>query len=154
VGVSRYFEPVAPLQGLAFTRLLEDPFVAALASTHPLARRRSLKAAELDETPVITYPKDPRSRFAEQTVALLRASGAHPEVAYDAEDIHTALGMAASGLGFSLVGRSVGRGNRRDLSFVPVTDLKDRAAVFAVTRSGENSRLVLSFVETLLQTLR
>jgi DNA-binding transcriptional LysR family regulator len=154
IGVSRYFGPVEPVEGLSFTRLLDDPFVVALPNTHPLARRSSLRAAELDGMPFITYPKDPQSRFAEHTVALLRSSGVQSAVAYEADDIHTALGMVASDLGFSLVGCSVSRGSRCDLSFVPVTDLKDKAAVFAVTRSGESSQLVLAFAETLMTTAR
>jgi DNA-binding transcriptional LysR family regulator len=36
IGVSRYLSPVAPVEGLTFTRLLDDPFVAALPATHRL----------------------------------------------------------------------------------------------------------------------
>lgn len=149
VGVSRYFGPVGPLEGFCFTHLLDDPFVVALPATHALARRKSLRAAELDDTPLITYPKDPQSRFAEQTLALLRACGGQCAVAHEADDIHTALGMVASDLGFSLVGRSVSRGSRPDLVFIPVTGLKDKAAVYAVTRQGETNGLVSSFIGTL-----
>jgi hypothetical protein len=93
-----------------------------------LAKRKSLRATDLDQAGFITYPKDPQSRFAEHTVA--------------------------SHLGFCLVGRSVGRGSRRDLAFVPVAHLKDKAAVFAVTKVTETSKLVSSFVDTLVATSR
>jgi DNA-binding transcriptional LysR family regulator len=85
-------------------------------------------------------------------VALLRAAGGQSAVTHEANDIHTALGMVASHLGFSLVGRSVSRGSRQDVSFVPVADLKAKAAVFAVTKDGETSKLVSSFVDTLVAT--
>lgn len=154
VGVSRYLGLVAPVEELEFTRLLDDPFVVALPATHRLAKRKSLRAADLDPAGFITYPKDPQSRFAEHTIALLRSVGNESPVAYEASDIHTALGMVASHLGFCLVGRSVGRGSRRDLAFVPVTNLKDKAAVFAVTKAGEASKLVSAFVDTLVTTVR
>lgn len=154
VGVSRYLGPVTPVEGLEFTRLLDDPFVVALPAAHPLAKRKSLRAVDLDQTAFITYPKDPQSRFAEHTISLLRSAGALSTVAYEATDIHTALGMVASNLGFCLVGRSVGPGSRRDLAFVPMTNLKDKAAVFAVTKTGETSKVVSSFVETLVATNR
>ncbi|HSI57855.1 MAG TPA: LysR family transcriptional regulator [Ideonella sp.] len=154
VGVSRYLGPVAPIEGLAFTRLLDDPFVVALPATHPLAQRKSLRPNELDQAGLITYPKDPQSRFAEHTIALLRSAGSQSPVAYEAIDIHTALGMVASHLGFCLVGRSVGRGSRGDLAFVPMAKLDDKAAVFAVTKGSETSKLVSSFVETLAATNR
>ncbi len=152
VGVSRYLGPVEPVEGLTFTRLLDDPFVVALPATHPLAKRKSLRAAELDPAGLITYPKDPQSRFAEYTIALLRSSGGRSPVAYEATDIHTALGMVASHLGFCLVGSSVSRGSRRDLAFVPLPDLKDTAAVFAVTKAGETSKVVNGFIQSLLRT--
>ena len=75
-------------------------------------------------------------------------------MAYEAADIHTALGMVASHLGFCLVGRSVSRGNRSDLAFVPLPELRDQAAVFAVTKAGESSKVVTGFVESLLRTSR
>ena len=62
--------------------------------------------------------------------------------------------MVASHLGFCLVGRSVGRGSRRDLAFIPMTKLKDKAAVFSVVKAGETSKLVSSFVDTLVATNR
>lgn len=149
IGVSRFLGPVEPADGLELRHLLDDPFVVALPAAHPLAKRKSLRAADLNATGLITYPKEPQSRFAEHTVALLRASGGESPVAYEAADLHTALGMVASDLGFCLVGRSVSRGSRGDLVFLPIPELKDRAAVFAVTKAGERSKLVAAFVESL-----
>ena len=154
VGVSRYLGPVEPVGGLEFKHLLDDPFVVAMPALHPLARRKSLRPADLDATGLITYPKDPQSRFAEHSVGLLRSCGGQSPVAYEADDIHTALGMVASHLGFCLVGRSVSRGSRGDLVFVPLPDLKDQAAVFAVTKAGESSKVVTAFVESLVRTSR
>lgn len=154
IGVSRYLGAVEPVEGLEFRHLMDDPFVVALPVTHPLAKRKSLRAKDLNMAGLITYPKDPMSRFAEHTLALLRSSDGQSAVAYEATDIHTALGMVASNLGFCLVGRSVSRGSRGDLAFVPIPDLKDQAAVFAVTRAGETSKVVTAFVESLLRTSR
>lgn len=152
VGVSRYLGEVAAVPGLRFTRLLDDPFVVALPAAHPLARRRSLRPSALDAEGLITYPKDPRSRFAEHTVALLRAHGGQSAVAHEAADIHTALGMVASQLGFCLVGRSVRDGNRNDLAFVPLQGVDDTAAVFAVSDEGEHGALATDFVAMLQAT--
>jgi LysR family transcriptional regulator, benzoate and cis,cis-muconate-responsive activator of ben and cat genes len=154
VGVSRYLGPVEPVEGLEFKHLLDDPFVVALPATHPLAKRRALRASDLHAVGLITYPKDPQSRFAEHSVALLRSSGVQSPVAYEAADIHTALGMAASHLGFCLVGRSVSRGSRSDLAFVPLPELKDQAAVYTVTKGGESSKVVRAFVDALVRTTR
>ncbi len=152
VGVSRYLGPAPLLDGLAFTRLLDDPFVVALPLQHPLARRKTLRGEELGTTGLITYPRDPQSRFAEHTVSILRSAGCMAPVAYVAEDIHTALGMVASHLGFCLVGRSVSTGSRRDLAFVRLMGVQDSAAVYAVTRSDADDAAVAWLVDALVST--
>lgn len=152
IGLSRYLGPVEPAEGLVTTPLLEDPFVAALPAGHALARRKALKVRELEPTSLITYPKDPQSRFAEYTVSMLKAAGVQPVVADEATDIHTALAMVSSGLGYSLVGRSVSRVNRDDVVFVPLADLADTASVVVVTKAGETGKVVADFVATLRST--
>ena len=152
VGISRYLGAVDAVDGLNFRPLLHDPFVVALPRAHPLATRKAVRAAELDVASFITYPKDPQSRFAEQSLAVLRRAGGMSNVVHEANDIHTALGMVASGLGYCLVGRSVSEGNRDDIAFVCVTDIRDTAAVVAVTKVGETSKIVASFVDTLVAT--
>lgn len=152
VGISRYLGAVDAVEGLLFTSLLDDPFVVALPRAHPLARRKTLRAAELDADAFITYPKDPQSRFAEQTLAILRNAGGQSSVAHEANDIHTALGLVASGLGYCLVGASVSEGNRDDIAFVRVSDIRDTARVMAVTKAGETSKIVSTFIEFLVST--
>ena len=152
VGVSRYLGPAPPLDGLTFTRLLDDPFVVALPTQHPLARRKALRGEELEALGLITYPRDPQSRFAEHTVSILRSANCRAPVAYEAEDIHTALGMVASHLGFCLVGRSVSIGSRRDLAFVRLMSVQDSAAVYAVTRGDSDDAAVTWLVDALVST--
>ena len=152
VGVSRYLGPAPPLDDLTFTRLLDDPFVVALPLQHSLARRKTVRGQELQALGLITYPRDPQSRFAEHTVSILRSAGCMAPVAYEAEDIHTALGMVASHLGFCLVGRSVSMGSRRDLAFVRLMGLQDSAAVYAVTRNDADEPAVKWLVDALVST--
>lgn len=154
VGVSRHLGPAPPLEGFTFQRLLDDPFVAAIPLAHPLARRKTVRGEELGALGLINYPRDPQSRVAEHTVSVLRATGSPAPVAYEADDIHAALGMVASGLGCCLVGRSVSVANRSDLSFVRLSGLKDSAAVYAVTRADGQGAAVSGMVEALVSTTR
>lgn len=149
VGISRYLGAVEPVDGITFTHLIDEPFVAALPKGHQLSRRKSVRAMELAEDDFIAYPKDPQSHFAEHTRALLREAGVDVVASYEANDIHTALGMVASGLGFSLVGQSVGVCNRTDVSFVRIADISATARVMAVTSTGESSKLVSAFLDVL-----
>lgn len=149
VGISRYIGAFEQPADLTHTVLFEDPFVAALPAHARLARRKSIRAAELDALPLIQYPKDPQSIFASQTLAALRAAGANPPAGHEAIEIHTALGLVAAGLGFTLVGRSVAERNRPDVAFVPIADLGIAATLVAVTRAGEGNPVADAFVASL-----
>jgi DNA-binding transcriptional LysR family regulator len=151
IGLSRFLGPYARVDGLEYEIVLRDPFVAALPKGHPLARRKAISAAELDSTPYIVYPKIRQSQYAEDVSALLRGAGATPAVAYYADEIHIALGMVASGLGFCLVGRSVSEGARGDVVFVPLSDIEAAGEIVVVTahKGRKVSKVVSAFIADL-----
>ena len=150
VGIARYVGAFDPPANLTCTVLFEEPFLAAVPVGHPLARRPSLCVEDISSIPFISYPKDPNTQFGARILLLLERAGAMPQVAYEAIEIHTALGLVAAGLGLTLVGRSVADHNRADVAFIPVDDLPTTTTMAALTRVGE----VNDFVEPFLQMLR
>ncbi|WP_238265408.1 LysR family transcriptional regulator [Cupriavidus pauculus] len=149
VGVSRYIGDFDRAGDLTYAELFDDPFVAAVPIQSPVAKRKSVKAADLDEMALIQYPKDPQSRYANQMVDVLRQAGGNPRAGHEAIEIHTALGLVAAGLGFTVVGASVAAVNRRDVAFVRISSLRTQATLVAVTRAGDASPAVREFVAAL-----
>lgn len=150
LGLSRYALPPEPVTDLQHTVLFEDPFVVALAAHHPLARRRRINVVDLKDLPLISYPKDPNSGFAQRVLATLVAAGTQPRVDHEAIEIHTALAMVAAGLGYAIVGSSVAERGQPDVVFLPIPALKARTWVMAVTRVDESNPLAECML-TLLQ---
>jgi DNA-binding transcriptional LysR family regulator len=151
IGISRFLGAFSAPEGLVYTKVVDDPFVVALPPGHALGRRRALRVSDLDAVPLITYPKDPLSHFANESVRLLLEAGGHPAVAQEAMDIHSALGLVASGLGYCLVGRSVMKGSRDDVSFMPLAGVDAATTLVAVTRANERSPLVQEFARILTE---
>lgn len=149
VGVSRFLGPYDPVDGLDYLSIAHEPFMAAVSRAHPLAARRTIRAADLQGIPYIAYPKVPQSHYAEDVSALLREAGASPAVTHYADEIHIALGMVASGLGYCLVGRSVSQGSRGDVAFISLSDIQAFGDVVAVTKASETGKVVESFVQAL-----
>jgi len=152
LGLSRYAQLPEAAPDLRRTVLFEDPFVAAISAQHRLARRKKVSVDELAELPLISYPKDPQSSFAQNVLSILQAAGAQPRVGHEAIEIHTALSLVAAGLGFAVVGASVAERGQSDVVFLPMAGLKARTTVLAVTRSNEESPLVASMLATLKAT--
>lgn len=152
VGISRYIGEFDRATDLAYTALFDDPFVAAVPIQSPLAKRKVVQASELDALALIQYPKDPQSRFASLMVDALRQAEGNPRAGHEAIEIHTALGLVAAGLGFTLVGASVAAANRGDVAFVRIAKMHTHATLVAVTRADDQSPAVRAFVAALTLT--
>lgn len=131
------------------TVLIDDPFVAAFPANHRLARRASIRLSELQDIPYISYPKNPQTHFSQRLLANVVNAGVHMQVVQDAVEIHTALGLVAAGQGATLVGASVATNNRSDIRFVRVSDCKFTSRVVALTRTGEDNKLIGTFLSAL-----
>jgi len=134
---------------LHYTELFDDPLVAALPAQHPLAAQASLRAAELNALPYVSYPKVANAHFSRQVLNILEQAGAKVQVGHEAKEINTALGLVAAGLGATVVGRSVATNNRGDIRFVPIADLSVSSKVLAVRKAGPASALVEAFLDKL-----
>ena len=134
---------------LHYTELFDDPLVAALPAQHPLAAQASLRAAELNALPYVSYPKVANAHFSRQVLNILEQAGAKVQVGHEAKEINTALGLVAAGLGATVVGRSVATNNRGDIRFVPIADLSVGSKVLAVRKAGPVNALVEAFLDKL-----
>jgi DNA-binding transcriptional LysR family regulator len=116
--------------GLRTIVIGQEPKVACMPSTHPLAHRRSLTTADLDGEQIL----DAHTRRT--------------------NSIEEKFELIASGQGIALVPRSVAHSySRADLVYLPVTDAVPAETCLA-TCSGRRARRLLDFVKIATVTLR
>jgi DNA-binding transcriptional LysR family regulator len=147
IGLSRTIGHFTLEEDMDCIPLFDDTLVAAIASTSLLAKRKSLNAQDLAEASFISYPKDPNSSFSRHNIQALEKAGVKVRVGYEAKEIHTALGLVAAGLGYTLVGKSVADNNSSSIRFRPVKGLDAVAQVFAVRRKDTPNPLVDVFLK-------
>ncbi|WP_433565189.1 LysR family transcriptional regulator [Nocardia sp. CA-151230] len=143
---ARWWDPDAPLRdgraqigylrrpfnesGLRTIPVGHDPRVACMPATHPLASRRELTLADLDDERMLDAPKR-RTASLEEKFELI-----------------------ASGHGLALVPRSVARAYvRPDLVHRPVTDAPSAETCLAVA-SDHHDKLLREFLDIATATLR
>lgn len=154
VGLSRAIGQLAQEDDLDYIPLFDEALIAAVPSASALTRRKSLGPGDLAASTFISYPKDPNSSFARHVIQALENADIKVRVGYEAKEIHTALGLVAAGLGFTLVGKSVADNNRSDIAFRPVKCLKATAKVFAIRRKGPPHQIVDAFLEVAVRQSR
>ena len=149
IGLSRHTNFEASPADLHHQLLFEDPFVAAVPKEHRLSAQMDASLAALSELPLILYPKNPISSFAAHVVSLVKAQGIQPQIGNEAIEIHTALGLVAAGMGYSIMGASVAHRSPQDIAFVNIPEICATTRVIAVTRAHEMNPLIASMLHIL-----
>lgn len=150
IGISRFIGSFERLSDMNYEVILNDPFIAALPFDHPLAKKSSISIREFNTLPFILYPKDARSPFSQQILETLKEKGVSPTINYEAIELHTALALVGAGLGGTIVGSSTIENNRNDVAFLPIRDIDCDTSLVAVTRKGDDDKIVGFFMNLLL----
>ena len=144
---------------IAFTRLLpgqtelevevltHEPRLAAVASTHPLADRESLRLADLAEESFIINPVTRQEGTPPRWLAEQRRHGLPGHIAAEAMSLQEILALVAAGRGVCLLPSVVVHHHpRAGVTYVPVTDA-DPAVVSLAWRRGPTCPAVKAFID-------
>jgi DNA-binding transcriptional LysR family regulator len=91
-----------PAEGIQMTTLLKEPYVAVLPAEHALARKRSLRVAELRNEPFIFFARRMGPLAFDRTMACCEAHGFRPNIVQEAPQWPTLVRLVGAGLGVSL----------------------------------------------------
>ena len=132
--------------------LFEEPIMAALPCSHPLADSVP-SLAQLAEYPLIVYPATPRPSYADQVLGLFRRRGLKVRVIQEANELQTAIGLVASEMGFTLVPEQVSRLQRDDIAYVRLAEPHITSPILCSRRRGEPPSAIMLQVNEILAEL-
>lgn len=118
--------------------LREEPLVVALPCGHPLLGQ-PLDLKRLADEPFVLYPANPRPSYADHIMALFTAQGVNIKVIQWTNELQTALGLVAAGLGITLVPASVQSQHRVDIVYAPLPEKTAVSPIIFSRRAGDNS---------------
>lgn len=98
--------------------LVEEPLMVVLPKTHALSTRSELRLEDILSEAFILYPSKPRPSYADHVLKLFEHHGLTINVALETNELQTAVGLVAVGLGITLVPSSVHRLHREDISYI------------------------------------
>jgi len=87
------------------TPLIREELVLAVAKTHPLARRKTVRVGDLRGVPLVMFRDGYDLRSA--TITACEQAGFHPTFAVEGAEMDGVLRMAAAGVGVAVVPRMV-----------------------------------------------
>jgi DNA-binding transcriptional LysR family regulator len=130
--------PALP-QGLAATALLEERLFVAMRPDHRLAGGDGLHLSDLQGEPMLFYAREASGGFGDELLALLRGAGVEPVVAQTVREVSTLFGLAAAGVGVTVLAESLRALQSANLVYRPLLDPGARAAMWVVRRRDLSS---------------
>jgi DNA-binding transcriptional LysR family regulator len=121
--------------------LYEDPLVAVLPTGHRL-QGETITLERLSHESFVLYPANPRPSYADHVLALFANHGMGVRVSQWANELQTALGLVAAGLGITLVPASVQQQHRADLTYAPIQDTEAVSPIILSRRAGDISPMI------------
>jgi DNA-binding transcriptional LysR family regulator len=125
--------------------LLREPLMAALPAAHPLVDRATVGLDALADEALVVYPARPRPGYADQVLDLFARRGLRPSSVSEANEIQTALGLVAAGIGIALVPASACHGRRGSVLFRGVADDEAVSPVIMNYRRGDDGHVLTRF---------
>lgn len=119
----------------------QDPLVAVMPIGHPLLGA-PVSLAALSREPFVLYPGSPRPSYADHVLGLFRRQGLSIHVAQMVNELQTAIGLVATGIGITLVPASVQRLHRDDIGYTSLLDGQATSPIILSYRAGDDSALL------------
>lgn len=142
----------AATDGLVGVPLYQDSFGLALASDHPLARRRKVRIEDLRDMPLILPAKERNTGFRSWFMERCGTAGIKPKVAQEVGNPNEAWFMASHHAGAALIPRASTRNLAKGaVVFRPFAEDDLYAEVQLVFRDEPQPPMLTSFVETILR---
>lgn len=115
--------------------LREERLVAAIPVEHTLAiPGKPLILAALESQDILVYPRKPRPSYADQVLSLFRDQGLQPAAVHEVQEIQTALGLVAAGMGICVVPEGVSRLRPDEVIYRALSDPQAVSPIIMSTR--------------------
>jgi DNA-binding transcriptional LysR family regulator len=119
----------------------QDPLVAVLPAGHHLLGT-AVSLEQLAREPFVLYPGNVRPSYADHVLKLFARNGLDIHVAQMTNELQTAIGLVAAGMGITLVPASVQRLHRDDIGYAPLLDPLATSPIIVSYRAADTSALV------------
>jgi DNA-binding transcriptional LysR family regulator len=135
--------------------LREERLVVALPLSHPLlAQEGPLSFAELAGEKLILYPRVPRPSYADQVISIFRDRGLEPNIAHEARELQTAIGLVAAEVGICIVPTSVQRLRRDDVVYRELIEQNITSPIIMSRRASDRSHEATVMARVVVEAYR
>jgi LysR family transcriptional regulator, benzoate and cis,cis-muconate-responsive activator of ben and cat genes len=135
--------------------LREERLVLAIPGEHPLAAESGpVSLAQAAAHPLLVYPRKPRPSYADHVLSLFRDLGLEPAEVHEIQEMQTALGLVASGMGLCVVPESAQKLRREEVVYRTLVEPSATSAIIMSTRLNDQSEDIVLLRELIDEVYR
>lgn len=138
--------------GLQVECILQESLVLALPTHHPLSAQTEVSLATLKGESFILFPAKMGPVFYEQILRFCQQAGFQPQVAQEAVQMQTIIGLVAAGLGIALVPACLQNFHRSGVLYRPLREQTPKTGLYLAWRQHDSSPVLSTFLSSARQT--
>ena len=127
--------------------IFDEPLIAALPDTHPLAQRRRILLRDLAGQRFVFFPRALGPGFYDQVVGLCQEAGYSFRVVQEANEMQTIVSLVAAGIGVAIVPASIRNLRMPAVSYVDLAEPAARMPMRITWRREDASPVLEAFLK-------
>jgi len=127
---------------IAHTVILEERLFLAVATSHPLAKRKSVRLASLSDEAFLGFNRSASPMLSAEVATLLAAANINYEPIIEAEEYTTIIGLVAAGEGIAIVPAGVRSFRPSGLNYVQISDKNAVTQLMILCRANDQLQVV------------
>jgi DNA-binding transcriptional LysR family regulator len=132
---------------LSIHPLFEEHYIAALPTSHRLARQKQIALQSLANVPLIFYPRSLAPNLYANFIRSCEQAEFVPNIVQEAELAQTRLGLAAAGVGITFILSNMQDLNAKGLIYRPLSENFLRLNLALAWRQNESSPVVHEYIK-------
>lgn len=133
--------------------LVSEPFVACLPAGHPLARKRKLAVASLQEQSFVLFSRDASPDYHARILSICGDAGFWPEVRQEVRHWLAVVSLVSQGMGVALVPEAMQRCALPGAVFRPLEGTDKRSDTYGVWPAASRNMLVPRLLDEVARSL-
>jgi DNA-binding transcriptional LysR family regulator len=126
--------------------IASEPWVIAVPTAHPFARRQRVPLKALAGEPFVSFPRELAPALYDQLISMCQRAGFSPRIVQEAQ-MQTIVSLVAAGIGVALVPATLQNLSRAGLVYKPLTGVASRLELAVAWRRDDRSPLLEAFLE-------
>ncbi|MEM7618786.1 MAG: LysR substrate-binding domain-containing protein [Pseudomonadota bacterium] len=126
--------------------IYEDDYCLSVSSDHALAKRKTVSIEDIKDEPLIMFERHIAPVRYDQVLSIYTQRGLSPNIVQEALEQMTIMGLVASGIGLSIVPKSMKAISMPGISYVDLECVEQKTALALLSRD-ESNVLVDNFVD-------